>query len=247
MKNQNISLRYTLYPLLIIELQHHIMQGRIFETGDGSPSIFSEQFGVSYHSMHGAIQETEHVFIEAGLRYRAAELEELSILGIGMGTGLNAYMTYLEAERQQLKINYVTIEAFPLEFVVAEQLNYAELLGKEDTQALFLTLHEAAWGKTQELSPCFKFTKWLKRFEEIDFMNQFDVIYFDAFAPNAQPELWEADLLTKMYHALKPNGVLVTYCAKGVVKRTLKAIGFEVQAIPGPPRKREMTRAVKGS
>lgn len=221
------------------------MENNLFETQDGSHSIFSDQFGVSYHSKYGAIQETQHVFINAALRLKALLQKEIHILDIGFGTGLNAYMTLLEAVKRDLQIHYTAIEAFPISYQKATDLNYSTLLNSEAQHEDFLEMHEEDWEEAIEINEHFQFIKHLRKFEEIDFTNQFDIIYFDAFAPNAQPELWEAELLGKMYQALKPEGVLVTYCAKGVVKRTLKAVGFEIESLKGPPGKREMTRAVK--
>lgn len=216
---------------------------RIFETQDGSHSIFSEKFGVSYHSKYGAIQETEHVFINAALNYKALDHKKLSILEIGFGSGLNALMTYLEAEKQKLDINFTTIEAFPISKEEVETLNYTQLL--DCSPDIFLKIHDDNWNKNSVISDFFSLKKLQLRFEEIQFEEEFDIIYFDAFAPNSQPELWEADLMQKMYNALKEAGVLVTYCAKGAVKRTLKSVGFEVESLKGPPGKREMTRAIK--
>jgi len=215
----------------------------IFVTQDGSHSILSEKYGVTYHSKYGAIQETQHVFIEAALNFKTATQKELNVLDIGLGSGLNAYMTFLEAEKQDLQIDYTGIEAFPIDMEQAKTLNYAtELQQSADS---FLQFHNCEWNTPIEMSSGFRFTKLLQSFQDIDFENEFDLIYFDAFAPSAQPELWEIPLLQKMYKALKINGIMTTYCAKGVVKRNLKSIGFEVEGIPGPPGKREMTRAVK--
>lgn len=215
----------------------------IIETQDGSHSIFSNEFGVPYHSKYGAIQETDHVFIKAGLRLKAVLQDKLTILDIGFGTGLNALMTYLEAEKRGLSIDYVALEAFPIAMSTVQQLNYPAILKLEPS--VFYQLHESSWNQPTKLAANFQLTKLKCLFQEIAFDNYFDVIYYDAFAPNAQPELWEQPLLQKMYDALKPDGILVTYCAKGSFKRTLKAIGFTVERLPGPPGKREMTRGVK--
>ncbi len=219
--------------------------GRIFETQDGSHSIFSETFGVSYHSKYGAIQESTHVFIHSGLYYRMAGASQLSVLEIGFGTGLNALLTLLEANNRQLPIYYEAVEAYPITLEEARLLNYPEILENPAAAGAFLQLHEGEWEKAFQATPFFSFCKRRNHFEEVQYTNAFDVIYFDAFAPNAQPELWEEDILRKMYDALRPNGVLTTYCAKGVVKRRLKNLGFTVEALKGPPGKREMTRAVK--
>ncbi len=218
---------------------------RIFETQDGSHSILSEEYGVSYHSRYGAVQESRHVFIEAGLHYKALTKKDLSILEFGFGTGLNAFLTLLEAEKHQLHIQYVALEAFPISPGEARELNYPTRLAAEHVADAFLQMHQSAWGTSLSLSPNFTFKKELQRFEQIEYTDEFDLIYFDAFAPNAQPELWEKPILEKAYNALTTNGVFVTYCAKGSVKRTLKELGFALEAIPGPPGKREMTRCLK--
>lgn len=221
------------------------MPNSLFETEDGSHSLFSEQYGVSYHSKYGAIQETQHVFINAALRFKAVIQKEISILEIGFGTGLNAYMTLLEATKRNLAIQYTAIEAYPISMEQATALNYSTLLNNKSSQAHFLQMHSSKWATPLTITEQFQFIKQQIKFEAIDFENQFDIIYFDAFAPNSQPELWEATVLGIMYKALKKEGVLVTYCAKGVVKRTLKAVGFQIEALKGPPGKREMTRAIK--
>ena len=218
---------------------------RIFETQDGSHSLFSEKHGVSYHSKYGAIQESQHVFIASGLYYKMTGRAHLSVLEIGLGTGLNAFMTQLEAGKHEIRIDYTAVEAYPISPEEALQLNYPELLNVGAQRDQFHGIHECEWEVTHELTPHFQFTKLQCRFEELDFEQNFDLIYFDAFAPGAQPELWETPVMEIMYRSLKPGGVLTTYCAKGAVKRTMKSIGFTIEALPGPPGKREMTRAKK--
>jgi tRNA U34 5-methylaminomethyl-2-thiouridine-forming methyltransferase MnmC len=219
----------------------------IIETQDGSHSIFSEKFGVSYHSKYGAIQETQHVFINAGLKTKAETQSEIHILDIGFGTGLNVLMTFLESQKSGLNIHYTGVEAYPITLEAAMQLNYTEQLQRPENQSDFIKMHEANWNETVAITDNFQLTKVKKKFEDLDFNNQFDLIYFDAFAPTSQPELWEIPLLTIMYNALKTNGFLVTYCAKGQFKRNLKAVGFEVEALAGPPGKREMTKGSRNS
>ena len=221
------------------------MENTLFETQDGSHSLFSEKYGVSYHSKYGAIQETEHVFIRAALHYKALFQSEISILDIGFGTGLNAFMSMLEAMSRNLHLNYTAIEAFPISIEQANKLNYTTLLNVLNLQETFLSLHDDIWDKYLIINDNFSFKKQKIQFKNIDYQEAFDIVYFDAFAPNAQPELWEAPMLSKMYQALKKDGIFVTYCAKGAVKRTLKSLGFEVEKLKGPPGKREMTRGIK--
>ncbi len=222
-----------------------MLTDQIIETQDGSHSILSHKYGVSYHSKYGAITESRHVFIEAGLFPHLIKGRKTSVLEIGFGTGLNAFLTFLEADQRQIPVYYEGIEAYPLSSDQYQQLNYAELLKAEEEKDQFMRLHQSDWGAEISLSPFFSFQKVKMRIEEVDRSNQFDVIYFDAFAPSAQPELWEEEVLEKMFKALSEGGILVTYCAKGIVKRRLKNIGFIVESLPGPPGKREMTRGIK--
>ncbi len=218
---------------------------RLVETRDGSHTLLHEEYGVTFHSRYGAIQESRHVFLEAGLHPRALEKKELFVLEVGFGTGLNAFLTYLDAETHGWRIHYVAVEAHPLSLDLAHQLNYAQQLDRPEWQDRFLQLHRAPWNEVLALSPAFQLEKIQARLEELRFPPRFDVVFFDAFAPGAQPELWEEPIFRMLYEALLPGGVLSTYCAKGAVKRILRAVGFEVEALPGPPGKREMTRALK--
>lgn len=215
----------------------------IARTRDGSVTLFVPGLDEHYHSVHGALQESRHVFIEAGLRYVAAEKKEISVLEVGLGTGLNALLTAIEAEEHQLSIHYTSIEKFPVSPAELDQLDYQELVKNEN--GLLKSLHEATWKEWTDLSPRFHLLKLktdLKNFRE---ENQYDLIYFDAFAPSAQPDLWTMEIFKSMYRSLKPGGILVTYCVKGEVRRNMKAAGFEVEKIPGPPGKREMARTRK--
>ena len=151
----------------------------------------------------------------------------------------------IKARKQNIKVNYTGMEAFPISMETAMKLDYTEALDVPELKDAFLKMHSSSSDEAVELDPLFSFEKRIQEFKELTDKEQYDVIFFDAFAPNAQPELWEVDLLSLMYNALKPGGIMTTYCAKGQVKRNLKAIGFEIEAIPGPPGKREMTRAIK--
>jgi tRNA U34 5-methylaminomethyl-2-thiouridine-forming methyltransferase MnmC len=213
----------------------------IFLTQDGSHSLYSAQYGVPYHSKYGAIQESMHVFIEAGLHYRLPSLEQVRVLEMGLGSGLNARLTQRISEQTGKAIHYTALEAFPLDLAAVQQLNYPAQLN-EDPRA-FLALHMAEWEKEVALSPHFTLLKRRGKLEELSLAHTYDVIFFDAFAPGAQPELWTEAIFAKLFAATAPKGVLVTYCAKGAVKRALKAVGYTVERLPGPPGKREMTRA----
>jgi tRNA U34 5-methylaminomethyl-2-thiouridine-forming methyltransferase MnmC len=216
----------------------------IFLTEDGSHSFLSEQFGVLYHSSHGAIQETQHIFIDAGLRHVLSQnLDEIAILDMGFGTGLNALMTYLEAQRLGLKIRYITYEKYPLSIEAVSALNFDTEL--HISKGILYEMHNCAWEITHHLSSSFSFEKRLADFDSVDIYNAINLIYFDAFAPEIQPQLWEQPMMQKMYDALSSKGIMTTYCAKGILKRTLKSVGFTIEGLPGPPFKREITRAQK--
>lgn len=220
------------------------MKRKIITTADGSKTIHIEEWNEQYHSIHGAIQETKHVFIKHGL-YEIIQnkLSEISILEIGFGTGLNAFITYLEAEKLKLKINYVGVEAYPISAEEVLALNYGDLLSNEND--VFKKLHSFSWENKHKLNSCFSLTKRQLFFKDIQDINLYNLIYFDAFAPKVQPELWTETIFKIMFKALKPNGVLVTYSAKGSVRRAMQAVGFTVERLEGPIGKREMLRACK--
>lgn len=219
----------------------------IIESADGSHTIFSDKFGVTYHSRHGAVTESQHVFINAGLRFKAAENQEVAVLEAGFGTGLNAFLTWLFAEKRGLRVRYTGLEIFPLSPGEAALLNYPDLLDLPDRRDDFFTLHTCAWEQPLDLSENFTFEKRKTPIEFVAFDGAFDLIYFDAFAPQAQPELWSENTLHRMHRALRPDGMLLTYCAQGEFRRTLKRVGFAVEKLQGPPGKREMTRATRAS
>ncbi len=219
------------------------MKHEVIITNDGSSSIFIPELNEHYHSSHGAIQEAQHVFIAHGL----AQLGKnpITLFELGFGTGLNALLTAQFAEKHQIQINYQSIEAFPVDTALLEQLNYSTLLN--DNEGLFNALHDADWEKEVSISSYFSLHKIAGKMEDYQPEQGVDLIYFDAFGPRAQAELWHIHILEKMYDALKDGGVLVTYCAQGQFKRDLKSLGFVVESLPGPPGKREMTRAVKSA
>lgn len=196
-----------------------------------------------YHSKHGAIQEAYHVFIKSGLDL--FNDQELNILEIGFGTGLNAFITLIEYEKRNLQIKYTGVEAYPVSPEELEQLNYLEELESLSRKDDFDLMHASAWGKEIEITANFHLTKQQKFFKDIDETDRFDLIYFDAFGARVQPELWTVKIFQIMFNAMKRGGVLVTYAAKGSVRRAMLEVGFLVERLPGPPGKREMLRAKK--
>ncbi|WP_420319974.1 tRNA (5-methylaminomethyl-2-thiouridine)(34)-methyltransferase MnmD [Flagellimonas sp.] len=219
------------------------MKRRIITTADGSKTIQIEDWDEQYHSKHGAVQEAYHVFIDHGLRLFKDTY--IKILEIGFGTGLNALITLLEKEKLSLNIDYVGVEAFPVSLEEVQQLDYCKQLKTAQSQMIFERMHKSPWEKRVKIGPNFSLEKQQKDFKSIDDTNLFNLIYFDAFGARVQPELWTEDIFSKMYRALMDGGVLVTYSAKGSVRRALQTVGFSVERLPGPPGKREMLRATK--
>lgn len=219
------------------------MKREIIQTLDGSTTIYLQEWNESYHSKHGAIQEAQHVFIKNGLFL--FQNTQISILEIGFGTGLNAFITFLEAPKMNLSINYVGVEAYPISTDEVLSMNYVQELNAIDKNFIFKIMHSSNWEEEIIVSNEFSLTKRKQFFETIEDIAQFDLIYFDAFGYRVQPELWSTDIFRRMYAALNKNGVLVTYAARGVVKRSLIEVGFNVEKLPGPPGKREMFRATK--
>lgn len=217
---------------------------KIITTHDGSHSLLHEQLNETYHSIHGAVQESTHVFIEHGLVHvKDSGKSEIQILEIGFGTGLNALLTLQRSLTDHLTIHYTTLEAFPIEEDVWSKLNHAE---SSESKTWFEKLHRAEWNKPIKIASKFYLQKLNNTLQDsILEGNHFDLIYFDAFAPNKQPEMWEIPMLRKIAEAMKPGGVFVTFCAKGQLKRDLTSLNLKVESLPGPPGKREMVRAQK--
>ena len=219
------------------------MQRKIILTSDGSHSIEIPELRITYHSIHGAIQESKHVFIDAGLRSdHLRKFDHWAILEIGFGTGLNALLTAIELEKTERSTYYVALEPFPLEQEKVDSLNYCELLGRKDLQHDFMRMHECEWNKGLVATEHLLMHKSDHTLQSFDHKTKFNLIYFDAFAPNIQPELWTKEIFEKMFALLEPGGILVTYCSKGDVRRAMQAAGFVVEKLPGPKGKREMIR-----
>ncbi len=217
------------------------MKVEILESNDGSHTLYLPEMDETYHSRHGAVQEALHVFIQNGLLYSAKSQKQIKVLEVGWGTGLNSLLTYKAAKQNQLKIHYTGIEKFPVPQEVLEQLNYKDW----DEDDYLKKAYSAAWEESVQLYENFDLEK-----REVDVLNlkdeeNFDVVYFDAFGPRAQGEMWEKQVFEIIYKATKPGGVFVTYCAKGQVRRDLLEVGFTMERLPGPPGKREMLRGMK--
>ncbi|HEY8387516.1 MAG TPA: tRNA (5-methylaminomethyl-2-thiouridine)(34)-methyltransferase MnmD [Parasegetibacter sp.] len=213
---------------------------------------------VMYHSKHGALQESVHVFIKAGLHELLPLQQPLTVFEMGFGTGLNALLTALEADRSKVQVSYNAVEAFPLEEEFWKQLNFCEVISENagyknllaaennlNCKNILTTLHSSRWNDTVQVTPYFDLIKFHSTIQDITLPEAINLVYFDAFAPDAQPELWTTEIFTRIAKAMAPDGILVTYCSKGYVRRNLQAAGLEVEKIPGPRGKREMLRARK--
>ena len=213
-------------------------------TKDGSSTLKIENLKETYHSLHGAITETEFVYLENGLRFWQNAYPKLncSILELGYGTGLLTYLTLLNTT--ETAVDYTSLEAYPLSVNDYKQLNYNELLNSKAVIS-FLAFSQLSWETEHKLTSKFKLTKHQTLFEQFSGNQFFDLIYYDAFGAHAQPDLWEKHWMKKCYDLLNKGGVWVSYCAKGSVRRALQEVGFTVERLPGPPGKREMLRAVK--
>ena len=234
--------KYNFRCLFLISGKHYTLKREIIFTKDGSTTVSIPEWKVTYRSIHGAVLESNHVFIKNGLHYALKKFreEEINLFEMGFGTGLNAWLTVQEADIHQRKICYTTIEQQPLPLAEVQQLNYAGA-----NKRLFDQLHQAPWEQPEPITPFFTLQKLQGDLKEWGTTQKFHLIYYDAFAPAAQPELWTVGIFDKIYPLLQPGGILVTYCAKGDVHRAMKAAGFRITKLAGPPGKREMLRAEK--
>lgn len=219
------------------------MKREIITTDDGSVTIYLPEMNENYHSRFGAIQEAYHVFIQNGLALTQGR--PIAVLEIGFGTGLNCFITYVEALKTGQEIDYIGVEAYPIVAEEAAQLNYVSQLQANDQQEVFSHMHSAPFGERNQLAPNFTLTKRQQFFQDIDDKAAFNLIYFDAFGYPSQPELWSEEIFTKMYAALKKDGILTTYACRTVIKKAMITAGFSVKKVPGPPGKREMLIAFK--
>lgn len=224
------------------------MERKLIETKDGSHSIAIPEWDVTYHSVHGAIQESMHVFIKAGLEKKISDDpgRPLRILEMGFGTGLNALLTLLYATTNKVQIDYTTVEKFPLGIELVERLNYCGELNCPELKEQFSLMHKCKPGEAVEINSFFSFTRLETDLSLLpEEVSNIDLIYFDAFAPTAQPELWTGEIFHLLWQRCNRGAVLTTYCSKGVVRRNMEAAGWKIEKIPGPPGKREMVRATK--
>lgn len=220
------------------------MKREIIETGDGSKTIFIPEWNEHYHSSHGALQEAQHVFISNGLNRKTEDY--LTILEMGFGTGLNALLTYFSSEKRNQYVHYIGVEAFPPSEEEWRAMNYTDFSKDVESVPVYEALNTSPWNKATSLEEHFVIDKRNTKLQDLELQDEsVDLIYFDAFGPRVQPELWTLEIFQKLYKSLSRGGVLVTYCAKGQVKRDLKSAGFIVESLAGPPGKREMTRALK--
>jgi tRNA U34 5-methylaminomethyl-2-thiouridine-forming methyltransferase MnmC len=218
---------------------------KLEQTADGSYTLYVPELDEHYHSVKGALTESKHIFIDMGLKH--SSVTSPHILEIGLGTGLNCVLTLLEAKESQRHVYYTGIERYPLNEEIIHKLNYPSIIGKECEEDYF-AIHQAPWEEDVCLSPWFTLHKMEGDFTHYSFEQKYDIIYFDAFAPEKQPEMWEQSLFDNLYQVLNEGGILTTYCAKGVVRRMLQTAGFKVERLPGPPGgKREILRATKSN
>jgi len=214
-------------------------------SGDGSHTLLDTALDEQYHSRHGAISESVHVFIQAGLHYVARARQNIRILEIGFGTGLNALLTYHENNTLKKEIEYMGLEPFPLDNKVISALNYCELVDEKKKEE-FHAMHSVPNDTMLSLQGNFTFMRSFSGIGEWQSSKCFDLVYYDVFSPEKQPGLWTGEIFERLFMLMSDHSCLVTYCAKGEVKRNLKKAGFKVESLPGPPGKREMVRALKG-
>ena len=222
------------------------MSRKLVTTSDGSHTLFVPELGEHYHSIHGAVQESNHVFIKHGLEALPTDNASLYIFEMGLGTGLNLLLTALQPLSRP--VYYVSVEAYPVNAEEAASLNYGSLFDEHpEAKSLLQAIHTIPWSEPTVLKPGFTIHKIHAKLSELDWatLPQFNLIYFDAFAPDVQPNLWSEEVFLSLYNQMYPASILVTYCAKGSVKRAMKTAGFDIERLPGPPGKREMTRARK--
>ena len=216
-------------------------------TEDGSPTLYNPLFGEHYHSIHGAVQESMHIFIEAGLHswLKNSTKQSLHILEVGFGTGLNALLTALDEQSKELSLHYTSLELYPVQEEIYSQLHFD--IKHRDSDKCLQELHTAPWDKaiTLQCNPHFILEKRHCALQDFSATHPIDLIYFDAFSPEVQEELWDEAIFKVLYDKSHSGAIIVTYCAKGEVRRRLQRAGWQVERLAGPPGKREMLRGTK--
>lgn len=216
----------------------------LYTTNDNSHTLYNSDLDETYHSRNGAVEEALYVYLKQGFEVKALSTQNISVLEIGFGTGLNAILTLQVAEKLNVVCDYYSLETFPLSVDVVEQLNYGQFINPNHFN-YFNQMHQCAWNSWQHINPNFSLYKAENSIHDFNTTERFDVIYFDAFGPDKQPDMWTEQVFEKLFELLNSGGIFVTYSAKGEVRRALKAIGFDVELLPGPPHKRHMLRAIK--
>lgn len=210
------------------------------QTEDGSHTLYNKTIDECYHSIHGAKNESNHIFIQSA--FLQCKKQEVSVFEMGFGTGLNAFLTLLTAEKNTQKVNYEAVELYPVSADFFSKINYAKT---KEEESIFEKLHRSEWNKLEKITENFSIFKHYDDIKNLKFINHFDIVYFDAFSPEKQPDLWDNSIFKRLYNAMNQNAILTTYCAKGIVRRTLQEVGFSVERLAGPIGKREILRATK--
>ncbi len=222
------------------------MNIQIITSEDGSHTLFNSAINEHYHSTKGAITESQFIFINNGYEMLPGRSRSINILEIGLGTGLNALLTSIRCEKDNRKVNYVAIEPYPIAVDILSELNYPGLVGSCEERNRFWMIHNVPWEVPHIISDNFILYKIKQRIQEIELQkDRFSLIYFDAFSPEVQPEMWTKDVFEKLFDSMEPGGLLLTYSVQGEMRRVLKTCGFDVVKVPGPPGKREITQASK--
>jgi len=222
---------------------------KLVTTEDGSHSLYNNDIKEGYHSFHGALQESKHVFIEAGLEsfFNKNSSNRIKVLEIGLGTGLNALLVAEWAFNNKTQVSMTSFETLPVEEDIVEKLNYPSLINSDQAEVWFNRIHSTSWEQSHDINENFRLEKVQEEIQKAEIKGSYSVVFFDAFAPNKQSEMWEIAVLEKVTGSLDKDGIFVTYCAKGQLKRDLKSLGLVVETLPGPPGKKEMTRAIKST
>ncbi len=223
------------------------MKHAILNTEDGSSTLYNELVDDTYHSIHGAITESKMVYVENGFCYASNfEKKEIKIFEVGFGTGLNALLTASECCKRKIKVHYHSVEAFPLDTSILQNLNYSEFLEKDECDSLLANIQFCNWNEEVKINDYYSLYKEFAKLEDCEIpLNFYNVVYYDAFGPSKQPEMWSFELIEKICLGIKQNGVFVTYSTKGELKRMLVKLGFKVEKLQGPLGKREVLRAIK--